>query len=431
MTLFYSIEMINKVIGLFITGILARFLSQEEYGTYLSGIILFGYLLEFSFFGSQNRHNASYSLDRNYLASLEYPARRMLTGVTALIGCLAMFLFSRNIQTTYAIWPLAAILIFSAFTFDYIAYGEKQSWIIVIARFVSQLTALFWILSLQLGYFSKHLLYVGNFLQSTLMMLVITFLLLYLKLLPSSALLTGIFNRRPTWRASVKAFYAQSKALSLRMLALALVSGELIVLSMMHSKLKDEFVISIRLIQVAYPFVIFYVDSKISSIDLKEFEGRYLNSIFWVALAIVFLSPWIAITLFGTGYANIGFTIALFAPSFMLQASAQYLLLASQKSGRENRLITSFVITNVIGVILCSLIIYFNGTIRDVALLVTFKSAVLFALLPELRARRKIHGIVFVSTLSLTAYILEYFGYFQIAADFADHIHSIILRVTG
>lgn len=413
MILFSAIELINKALGLLVTALLARILSQNDYGIYLSGLVIFGYAMEFSLFASQNRHNADYSKSRQYLQTAAYRARRGLTALTAGLGCLGLLALTTDIRTTFSIWPLLFILLLAPFTFDYVAYGEQRSQIIVLARFLSQLLALLWVIALLQGWLPQHLVYWGNFFQSTLMLLVVTTFLLRAKLLPARALLAGVARPLATPSQLLTAVRDQSQALSLRMLALALVSGELILLGLLQSSLRGDFATAIRVIQALYPFVVFYVDSRVSNISVDRFERYYLQAVFGLGLLMVLLSPWLVHVLFGEKYGDLVFTVALFMPAFLLQAIAQYFMLLSLKAGTEKHLIALLSGLNLLGLVLCVLVVQFGHNIHYVAAILSVKAAGLFLLLPGLRVAIRCRAILLLAGLVAVTVLLQYWGYYQ------------------
>lgn len=383
--------------------------------------------MEFSLFASQNRHNADYSLSRQYLQTGAYRARRGLTALTAGLGCLGLLALTTDIHTTFSIWPLLFILLLAPFTFDYVAYGEQRSQIIVLARFLSQLLALFWVIALLQGWLPQHQVYWGNFLQSMLMLLVVTVFLLRVKLLPASVLLAGVARPWATSGQLLTAVRGQSQALSLRMLTLALVSGELILLGVLQSSLRGDFATAIRIIQALYPFVVFYVDSRVSDISVDQFERYYLKAVFGLGLLMVLLSPWLVHLLFGEKYGDLVFTVALFMPAFLLQAIAQYFLLLSLKTRSENYLIGLLASLNLLGLLLCALAVHFGHNIHYVAAVLSVKAAGLFLLLPSLRVTTKCRALLLLGGLIAVIVLLEYWGYYQKALAVLASLMEFVL----
>ena len=79
MIAFSIVELFNKFLGLYMTGFLARVLTHDAFGGYLTGLVMLGYAVEIAFFGSQNRHNADYAINPGYLDTAKFAARRTLT----------------------------------------------------------------------------------------------------------------------------------------------------------------------------------------------------------------------------------------------------------------------------------------------------------------------------------------------------------------
>lgn len=413
MIFFTLIEIFNKLLGIFITGLLARTLSPQDYGTYISGLIIFSYALEFSAFASQSRHNAAYSQNRKYLKTPEYRARRGLTMLTACLGCIGLLALTSSLHTVFSIFPLLLILIMMPFTFDYVAYVERRTQVIVLARLLSQLLALFWVFALLQNWVPQKYVYWGNFFQSLLLMLFVTLCLLHMKLLQPSVLLVGVVRLRPTFAQLKTAVNDQSKALSLRMLALALISGELVLLGLLQSDLKGDYAIAIRVIQVLYPFVVFYVDSKVSDISVEQFERYYLQAIFGLSFLMILLTPWLMLLLFGEKYSSLSFVVALFMPAFLLQAAVQYFLLLSLKNNSEKYLIKLLVSLNLLSLLLCWIVINITHDIRLITVILWIKAAVLFLFLPGLNFATKSRALLLLTALFTIILLLEYWGYYQ------------------
>src|SRR5688572_27881805 len=110
MIFFSVVEVFNKLLGLYITGYLARILPSSQLGAYLSGLIILGYALELGFLGSQNRHNADNASLTGYLRTRTFVARRTVTAVSSVVACAFLFAALSTARESFDVVPLLLVL---------------------------------------------------------------------------------------------------------------------------------------------------------------------------------------------------------------------------------------------------------------------------------------------------------------------------------
>jgi O-antigen/teichoic acid export membrane protein len=385
MLLFTVVELINKVLGLYITGYLARILPATSLGHYLSGLIMLGYALELAFFGAQNRNNAEYAVHQDeYLSSRRFAARKTLTSIASLAGAIFLLVTLRSTADEFTTAPLLLVLVCVPLTFDFVAYGSGHSQIIVIGRLVSQLVAVGWISLVARGYIAAGNLYWGQLLQTASLTVLIAIGVLWLGRVRAAHFAIGL-TRFPSQRADMAtALVDQWIAFLLRIFAMAAVSSELLVLTIADGRLSSDLATALRLVQVFFPFVVFYIDSRVREVDDKWF-ARYALLIGAATIALVIASPVLVRVLYGPRFMSMSPGISAFAPALAIQALCQFQVIATLKTGTERQLIRRLVIPTLLSSVALVALIAAHVSLRDIALLYTVKAVVFAILIPRER----------------------------------------------
>jgi hypothetical protein len=417
MIFFSIVELLNKFLGLYITGYLARILTPADLGIYLSVLVTFGYAIEIGYFGSQSRHNADFALDPEYLSSKRFIARKALTaGFTALA---AVFLLG-SLQAARGYFHVAPLLIALAcvpFSFDYVAYGSRRSQLIVAARLCSQLVAVAWVYIVAHGLISTRELLWGQSLQTCTLTLVVIVGLRWMKRLPGTAVAAGV-TKFPIARDDLRvAVRDQSKAFGLRVLALALVSGELLLLTIVGNGLSGELATSLRLVQVIFPFVVFYVDSSVVRVT-RDGLRPYVRLVFAAVVLLLLASPAIVVVLFGRSYAAYVAQIDGFLPAFILQALLQYSIMVSLKDRSEGELLLRLLLPIVVGAALLTGAVVRGATLFELEVIYAIKATLFVLIVPGLTRSLRVAGIAVVVGVSLANPALDHVGYYDAVTSF-------------
>lgn len=416
MLLFTIVELINKLLGLYITGYLARILPATTLGHYLSGLVMLGYALELAFFGAQNRNNADYAVHPNeYLDSRRFAARKTVTSFAVLASAIFLIVALRTTATEFSTIPLLVALVCVPVTFDFVAYGEGRTRVLVTGRFVSQLIAVGWITLVGKGVISPYSLYWGQLLQTASVTLLISFAMVSLGRVHLKHFAIGVTKFPSRGDELRTALVDQSVAFALRLTAMAAVSSELVLLNIVGDGLSSELATSLRLVQVISPFVIFYIDSRVRSVNDDGF-WRYSIIIAAGAIGLVLGSPVLVRVLYGRAFMPMVADISAFAPAFVVQALCQFQLIATLKAGTERRLIRRLVIAVVLSSVALAILLATGGTLRELAMLYTIKAVVVALLLPtEQRNAKRLCVAIIVAAALLNVALYET-GYYDAAA---------------
>ncbi|MEY8213717.1 MAG: hypothetical protein RPR97_04440, partial [Colwellia sp.] len=140
MIFFTVVELVNKLLGVFIIAVLSRILGVDNFVQYSAILVVFGYFLELSFFSYQKRNLVDASRNPSFIYSQDFPVRLALLSLAS-VTSLALFVSASPDSWGLYIWPLFFTLLLPVFTFDYFLFARKLGRFIVIARFASQLTA--------------------------------------------------------------------------------------------------------------------------------------------------------------------------------------------------------------------------------------------------------------------------------------------------
>lgn len=422
MIFFSVVELINKFLGLYITGYLARILAPSELGIYLSALVTLGYAVEVGFFGSQNRHNAEFAVDPNYLGSPHFAARKTLTTGCSLVAAALLMLALPAAHDHFRIVPLLGVLACVPITFDYVAYGSKKSSLVVVARLCSQLVAVCWVYAVAHGMTSTHELFWGQCFQTVTLTLVILAGVLWLRLLPARAVGIGVVRFPATGADLRTAVRDQSTAFSLRALALVLVSGELVLLGVLGNALSGELATSLRLVQVIFPFVVFYVDSSVVNVTSAALSN-YVRAIFLSAVALLVASPAIIVVLFGRSYASCVLRIDAFLPAFMIQALLQYSIMLSLKERSERELLLRLLLPVAVAAVGVGITLARGPTLIAVAVIYAIKALIFVAVVPRLSIKLRLIGALLVIAIVVMNPILDHVGYYDAVTDLMIRLH--------
>jgi O-antigen/teichoic acid export membrane protein len=422
--LFFSIvEVINKILGVYITGYTARVLSPTALGQYFSGLVILNYALEISFFGAQNKHNADFAARSDYLSSREFAGRKALTVATCVAACAFLLATLRSVADIFDVVPLALILAYVPITYDYVAYGTKNSYLIVLARLLSQLAALGWTFMVAHDYIHARELFWGSFLQTTILTLVVLVGLVWTKRLTTANLRIGVTSFPITSSDVLRAFSSQGAAFLLRIAGLAVVSGELLYLSVVGNDLSGGLATSLRFVQVIFPFVVFYVDSRVAALSEEAFE-QYARVIAALSAAFLALSPLCVLVLYGRAYANDVATINQFLPAFVVQSMLQFSTLLFLKRGTERALLRSLAVPIAVTVVGLTLLHFIGLTLHRLAVLYSIKAAVFVVVLPQLSKKTKLAAGVALALILIFNPVLDRLGYFS-------SVTAQVSRITG
>jgi hypothetical protein len=350
---------------------------------------MLGYALELAFFGAQNRNNAEYAVHQGeYLSSSRFAARKTVTSIASLASAVFLLLTLRSTSVEFQTVPLLLVLACVPLTFDFVAYGSGHSQIIVIGRLVSQLVAVGWISLVARGYVSSGNLYWGQLLQTTSLTLLIAAGVLWLKRAHAGHFAIGL-TRFPARREDMAtALVDQWIAFLLRIFAMAAVSSELLVLTVADGRLSSDLATALRLVQVFFPFVVFYIDSRVREVDDKWF-ARYALLIGAATIALVVASPVLVRVLYGRRFMAMVPGISAFAPALAVQALCQFQVMATLKTGTERALIRRLVLPTLLSSAALVALIAAGVSLRDVALLYTVKAVVIALLIPTRETKAK------------------------------------------
>jgi len=422
MIFFSIVELVNKFLGLYITGYLARILSPADLGIYLSVLVTLGYAIEIAFFGSQSRHNADLALDANYLSSKQFEARKALTAGFTVLAAIFLIGSLQAPRARFHVEPLLLALACVPFTFDYIAYGSQRSQLVVAARLCSQLVAVTWVFIVAHGVVPSRDLLWGQSLQTCTLTLVVIIGLRWMKRLPGRAIAAGI-TRFPITREDLRvAAQDQSKAFALRVLALALVSGELLLLTIVGNGLSGELATSLRLVQVIFPFVVFYVDSSVVRVTSTALRS-YVRLVFATAPLLLFASPAIVVVLFGRSYASYVEQIDGFLPAFILQALLQYSIMVSLKDRSERALLLRLLLPIVVGAALLGIVIARGASLLQLEAIYTIKAVLFVLVVPGLTRSLRIAGMAVVVAIAVANPALQHAGYYDAITGLVAGLH--------
>lgn len=416
MFLFSFVEVLNKFLAVYITGYLARVLPQHELGVYFSGMVILGYALELALFGSQNRHNADYAVSADYLGSTKFVARKTITIGTTLVAAIFLLTALRSVWPYFDVAPLFLILCYVPLTFDYIAYGAKAVRLIVLARLISQLLAVGWMYTVAKGVIDPSYLYWGWFIQSTSLTFVVIGGLMVIRKLTLQKLVLGV-TRFPVRFADIRAaFLDQGVAFALRVLALALVSGELLYLNYFANPTSSSVATSLRLVQVLLPFVAFYVDSRVAALTWAKLEA-FAAVLLVLNVGMLLLAPALVVILYGKGYATEIERIMSLLPAFIVQSILQYSILLALRQGVERALLVRL-LPPIVFSFVCLLVLGHDVSIQTIALVYGMKAVLFVLVLPRLTNKTRVLGCLAVVLPMIANPLLESAGYYAAASHF-------------
>jgi O-antigen/teichoic acid export membrane protein len=414
--LFSLVEVLNKFLAVYITGYLARVLPQHELGVYFSGMVILGYALELALFGSQNRHNADYAVSADYLGSTKFVARKTITIATTIVAGIFLLTALRSVWPHFDVTPLFLILCYVPLTFDYIAYGAKAVRLIVLARLISQLLAVGWMYTVAKGVIDPNYLYWGWFIQSTSLTFVVIAGVMYIKRLTLQKLVLGV-TRFPVRFADIRAaFLDQGVAFALRVLALALVSGELLYLNYFSDPTSSSVATSLRLVQVLLPFVAFYVDSRVAALTWAKLEV-FSAVLLLLNVGMLLLAPVLVVILYGKGYATEIERIMSLLPAFIVLSILQYSILLALRQGVERALLFRL-LPPIVFSLVCLLVLRHDVSIQTIALVYGMKAVLFVLVLPNLTNKTRVLGCLAVVLPMIANPLLESAGYYAAASRF-------------
>lgn len=336
--IFFSLcEAANKVLGVFIFALYARVLGAEDFALFSSTLIILGYFIETSFFSYQSKHLADYNkIGGNYLYSITFYNRIV---VTLLFSTLAAFVFNLTQHGSGILsgTPLLFIFLFIPLTFEFVAFGEKKSNFIVVARFLSQIIALLLIL---LYSFKKNIntsIFTINLAQTITLTITISGLLVWSHKLSIIKLLRSFTNQKTNILDIIKEIKLQTPIFLSKIATLLVITIELPVLLIFSSKLNETFSVANRLSVILFPFIYFYLNKNFHSIS-QESLSRFSISSIVASIVLIIISPATNYILLGNEHLNNTFIYNFFLINIGMQTivTCNFMLSTKENSCQKN-----------------------------------------------------------------------------------------------
>ncbi|WP_152086891.1 hypothetical protein [Pseudoalteromonas sp. A25] len=431
MYLFTAVEAFNKVSGFFVLAIIARLLGEENFSTYLSILIIFGYCIEFASFSYQSKNLIECQKNNSYFSSEVFAVRTIIVLFTSVIASFFLFFSSLDVSD-FSIVPLCIILLFSAFTFDFWLYANGKSNNIVLFRFVSQFSLLFILLIYQyFGSFEVYSVFYLNLISSSILFVLVLFSVFF----QGKGVVFSLFKRLKKIDIKVFAFkhelINQIPIFILKITVLFIVTVEVPISIFFDYNYHENLAVGHRVCLILLPFLIFFLNSNAKEVVEGNLIGIIvLSSIFSSVLVIT--APVIIFSLFGEGYqGKVGeYSCYFFVLVFQSFVNYYFYLAIKDDASMSINLrflfviifcFTSFYIANYFGVISSAVFLFFS--VAKASLIVIFSKYKRFA------DRGKV--VILIILPLLLSLFLDELGYYEscseLVLDFSKYINRVIL----
>ncbi|MEY8215585.1 MAG: hypothetical protein RPR97_14010, partial [Colwellia sp.] len=318
MLLFTIVEITNKLLGVVILAILSRILGVDGFVQYAAILLVFGYFYELSFFSYQSKNLVDANRNIEFLYSKNFIPRFWVLALASVVSSLTFILSSSDEWVLYVL-PLALTLLLPTFIFDYYLYAKKLGRYIVISRFASQvlvcvLLASFYVLDISV----KYILWV-NFLQSMLLAFLIIYFSLKFGGFSIHRWFRNLIEGEIIWRNIWQEYNTQKIVFASKFMVLLIVSYEIALLSLIGVGEYNDMVLGNRVALILLPFLHFYLNSNISSVDTNNYTRYIMVNAIGVCV-LVALSPIVVFVLFGEKFLGEGFLLNGYISLIIFQA---------------------------------------------------------------------------------------------------------------
>jgi hypothetical protein len=341
---FSIIEVINKLIGLVITAVIARILD-EKLGTFIYYQTVYSYLYSISVFSSDYKFLINYKKNKDYIGSTDFYHTMVLRVLIVLIIItIAPFLLSDLDQ--FAFWPFYLCIVISLIVSEFILFVNNEKKGLILFRFISQFLALVLAIMFYKGIINQYYIALIILIQNGVL-LIFTFSLAQ-KHIQSNLSFDQLISSVPTF--SYKKVFNLMGYYSIRHFFLFITTIELYILSFYGKEgIRDLFAEGIRLSIILVPFAYFYIN-----FNINKLNSKFYLAITVISLIFVLGSPVTTLVLYGENfidsiyYFNF-FILVFYFNSFVEKESIDLLTTNDRNKGKLIKLnITYFLATTVV-----------------------------------------------------------------------------------
>ncbi|MTI31883.1 hypothetical protein [Xanthovirga aplysinae] len=406
---FTIVEGINKVLGLFLTAIISRLLTQELFAEFLYYQTIFSYLLVFSILSSDYKFLVNYKINKSFLGSPPFYQTLFIRGVFVLL-ILVISPFFILYYDRLAFWPYMISIAGTVILFTFIMYveGEKQK--LMKYRFWAQVISILFVLVFYFNWLSPYFITSLQAFQNLFLTIGVFFV--------AKKYIAPYFK----WKSFVfaiqnikwKVFLDLLVYFFIRNFIFFITTIEVLILSFLSlEKGRNVFVEGLRLANTLLPFAIFYI-----AFNINKFKKNFFKVLTAIALLNLFLAPFFVFLLFGTAYISKVYFYNFFLLTFLFSAmmEKEFLSFLTLKNDARHALLyfnlTYFIFSTVFVFLNLSLGI---SDPLSIIILYTLKLLIYYVLLiVRFKLPQSIKQVLIAFSLVLALnFGLERFGYYR------------------
>lgn len=413
MIFFTALEFANKLLGVFILAMLSRILGVDNFVQYSAILIVFGYFLELSFFSYQKRNliDSCENADAVYgeAFQIRFAVLIFMSSVSA-----ALFLLVSDDSWVLSFWPLFFVLLLPIFTLDFYLFASGAGRYIVIGRFISQSLACILLSFFYFLEFDDKYIFIVNLSQSLLLTLFILYCSKKYAGFSFGRLKLSAFQTAFTFKGLMLEFLEQKNVFISKILVLIVVSYEIALFSMLGENQHNDMVLGSRLVLIALPFLHFYLNSNIRTVNSNTYLKYIILNTLGVC-ALIVISPLLIYVLFGEGFLTEGFSLNYYISLIIFQAYVNYIFLLALKDSLVTILARRLALIIVLSVSSICSVHYWLGISSGLLLaFVVGKVALVILASPGVSIRyRMLTLLLFVMPIALN-YELLALGFFDV-----------------
>lgn len=423
MIFFYIVETINKFIGVFLTALTARCLSQEFFTIFLYLQQVYSYLQEGTFLASCQKNLIEYSKNEGYLLSDEFKIVQWIKlALFFFFGTILIYVsLNSEIVFIYRLASLFCVL----FVFDFVLYVKNDYKTLVIFRFLSQIFILIFLLSILFGITHQRHILAGYTLQTVILTFGIYYIVkarfsfnVFSKLSLDfnlikrvNSVLTNLLNH-----FFIKTFLLYFLSIEIVFLGFSSIQATL-----------GIFAQGIKLANVILPFALFYINFQVKKIEHTN-PQKFILTILCISTILLISSPAYTLILFGKSYLKNVYSYNYLLIVFLAMSILQLKNYKFLKLGKEKKLAKINTITLFFNALVLVIVInFFDYSLADYLKLFVFKIIVYMVLISKIFESENIIksisenliGIVWICMLN---YFLNLQNYYNYMADFTQSI---------